>query len=75
MIKVGDTVKVTGTTSCGGFEKECIPIGTVCEVTGTYIDEKDRLVIGLVPVNDRGYGEYWYLANAVEKGHLEWVRD
>lgn len=78
MIKVGDTVKVIGTTSCGGFEKECIKIGTICKVVGTENDEREGLIVGIVPKKElpyNGYGEFWYLEKDVEKGHMEWIKE
>lgn len=78
MIKVGDTVKVIGKTSCGGGEIECIKIGTICKVVGTENDETEGLIVGVIPEKEipyKGYGEYWYLEKDVEKGHMEWVKD
>ena len=50
MIKVGDSVKVIGTTVAGLDEnKECIKIGTICRVVGTEIDEKAGLIVGIIP--------------------------
>ena len=74
MIKVGDTVKVIGTTECGGKEKECIKIGTICEVVATENDPKAGLIVGVTPKETRDC-EYWYLEKDVEKGRLEWVKD
>lgn len=74
MISVGDTVKVIGKTACGGFEEvECIPIGTICRVTGVENDSTGK-IIGIEPINDYPY-EYWYLEKDLEKGHMEWVKD
>lgn len=78
MLKIGDTVKVIGTTDCGGFEKECIKIGTICRVVGTYMDSKSGVIVGIIPEKEapyKGVGEYWYLEKDVEKGHMEWVKD
>lgn len=78
MIKLGDTVKIIGTTVCGGVEKECIPIGTVCRVVGVENRKKEGLIVGVIPKKElpySGYGEYWYLARDVEKGHMEWVKE
>lgn len=78
MIKVGDTVKVIGTTVAGLDEnKECIKIGTICRVVGTEIDEKAGLIVGIIPEGRlpyNGYSEYWYLEKDVEKGHMIWVK-
>ncbi len=79
MIKVGDTVKVVGTTVCGDeTEKECIKIGTICRVVETENNEREGLIVGIIPERElpyNGYGEYWYLEKDVEKGHLEWVKE
>lgn len=77
MLNIGDNVKVNGTTMCGGVEKECIPVGTVCRVVGRYKDE-NGLTVGIIPVNElpyKGEGEYWYLERDVEKGHFERIKD
>lgn len=74
-IKIGDTVKVIGTTDCGGIEKECIKIETICRVVGVQNDKKGVLV-GVIPEKElpfTGYGEYWYLEKDVQKGHMEWI--
>ena len=78
MIKLGDTIKIIGTTLCGDEEKECIPIGTVCEVVGIENREKEGLILGVIPQKElpySGYGEYWYLARDIEKGRMEWVKE
>lgn len=78
MINIGDTVKVIGTTSCGGDEKECIKIGTICRVVGIRNDEKEGLLVGIIPERKlpfNGYGDYWYLVKDVEKGHMEWIAE
>lgn len=77
MIKVGDMVKVIGTTTCGSTERECIKIGTICKVVGVENTEVEGLIVGLVPEKElpSRYSEYWYLEKDVEKGHLEWVKD
>lgn len=75
-IKIGDTVKVTGTTNCGGEEKECTPIGTICKVIGTESDDKEGILVGIIPERElpfNGYGDYWYLEKDVEKGSLKWI--
>ena len=69
MLKVGDLVKVTGTTDVGGLETEIIPIGTICEA----IDVGDDGFIEVVPYKSgNGYG-YWYDPKDLEKGRLEWI--
>lgn len=78
MIKVGDTVKVIGTTIIGEIEKELIKINTICKVVGVENNEKYGLIVGLIPERElpyKGYEEYWYLEKDVEKGHLEWVKE
>ena len=78
MIKVGDTVKVVGTTDIGGIEKELIKINTICKVVGVENNEKYGLIVGLIPERElpyNGYGEFWYLEKDVEKGHMEWVKE
>ena len=69
MMKVGDTVKVIGTTNCGGFERECIKIGTICKVVDTEIDPKAGLIVGIIPERElpyNGHGEFWYLEKDIE---------
>lgn len=78
MIKVGDTVKVIGTTNIGGIEKELIKINTICKVVGVENNEKYGLIVGIIPERElpyNDYGEFWYLEKDVEKGHLEWVKE
>ena len=75
MIKIGDTVKVTGTTVCGGFEKECISIGTICEVTDIDKEKDGTPLIGIKPVDGSLNAPYWYLEKDLEKGHLEWIKE
>lgn len=77
MLKVGNTVKVRGTTFCGGIETECIPIGAVCVVTGKEIDEgHGRVYYEISPkTNARLYTSFWYLEKDLEKGHYEWIPD
>ena len=56
MLKVGDTVKVKGTTLCGGGETECIPIGAVCVITGKEIDEgRGRVYYEVKPKTNVGF--------------------
>ncbi len=77
-IRLGDTVKVIGTTDCGGFEQECIKIGTICKVVGVMISKNEELIVAIVPLNELPYcgiGESWYLEKDIEKGHMEWVID
>ena len=70
MIKVGDIVKVTGKTLCGGEEKECIPIGTICRVVETEDNAKGKPIIGIVSVT-YDHEPYWYLVFDVEKMTLQ----
>ena len=74
MIKVRDTVKVIGKTVSGIEEKECIKIGTICDVVATYDDPDVGRIVGIIPKDSKGC-EYWYLEKDVEKGHIEWVKD
>jgi hypothetical protein len=75
MIKIGDFVKVIGTTDCGGFEKECIKIGTICKVVDTCIDKRDGFTVGIESINEFKPARFWYLEKDVEKGHLEWIKE
>lgn len=77
MLKVGDTVKVRGTTLCGGMDTECIPIGSICVVTGKEIDEcHGRVYYEIRPKTNVGFNTpFWYLENDLEKGHYEWIPD
>ena len=74
--KVGDTVKVIAATEdagyCDGRKIEYIPIGTICTVVETDI-EADGSQSCAVDCGD-GYA-YWYKANELEKGHMEWIKD
>ena len=77
MLKVGDTVKVIGTTLCGDVETECIKIGTICEVVDIDSDSSCGVLVGVVSKRDlpyKGYGEFWYHEEQVEKGYLKWVK-
>lgn len=76
MIKVGDTVKVIASTNdasyCDGRKIEYIPIGTICKVVETDIDEEGTQSCAV----DSGNGyEWWYKADELEKGHMEWIKD
>lgn len=75
MIKVGDTVKVAGTTACGIGEEECIKIGTTCVVVDSVRDEiTGKTMFGIIPEKKlpyKGYGEYWYFAKDLKKGREE----
>lgn len=75
MIKKGDYVKVIGTTDCGGIEKECIKIGTICRVVSVDDSEKPEIYVNIEPINEYNPVEYWYSEKDVEKGHLEWVKE
>lgn len=77
MLKIGDTVKVTGKTiDESGKEKEFIPIGTICRVVGYYNDDENGLIVGIIPEGENCIiGEYWYHACDVEKGHMKWVKE
>ena len=59
-------------------EKELIKINTICKVVGVENNEKNGLIVGIIPERElpyNGYGEFWYLEKDVEKGHMEWVRE
>lgn len=76
MLKVGDTVKVIAATEdasyCDGRKKEYIPIGTICKVVETDIEDDGSQSCAV----DRGDGlAFWYKENELEKGHMEWVKD
>lgn len=74
MIKVGDTVKITGLTVNGvGEPVELIQKGTICQVREVI---KDNLV-EVIPLEFLSYWScgYCYSIDDVEKGHLEWIRD
>lgn len=77
MIKIGDFVKVTGTTNCGGFEKECIKIGTICKVIDIAYDEGYIPIFCIAPLREFSCNtdEYWYSEKDVEKGHFEWIKE
>lgn len=76
MLKVGDTVKVIAATEdaeyCDGRKTEYIPIGTVCTVVETDIEE-DGIQYCAVDSGD-GFA-FWYKENELEKGHMEWIKD
>ena len=74
MIKVGDTVKVTGKTTIFEdgevVEKELIPTGTVCKVIETHKDKKNGLLVDIVPESElsyKVYEEFWYAEKDVQK--------
>lgn len=69
MLHVGDTVKVLSTTMHDGEPIELIKIGTICNVVET--DGDWIQIIESNTFNDMGF---WYKADEVEKGHLEWVK-
>lgn len=75
MLKVGDTVKVIADTASHWDPEErteYIPIGTICTVVETDF-ENDGMQSCAV---DRGKGVvFWYKAEELEKGYMEWVKD
>ena len=76
-IKVGDTVKIIGTTIVGdNRDATPIPIGTICNVTAVDIAE-DGIeyfsVLGDSPKTEM-FGEYLYTEDALEKGKLVWIK-
>lgn len=79
MIKVGDTVKVIDKADIADDigRREFYPIGTICKVIE--VDEDpDGFYYRIVKLEDSLYaGEndgWWYRANEIEEGHLEWVK-
>lgn len=78
MIEIGDTVKVIGKTLCGDIRKECITIGTICRVVGIDNTGESNLTVGIIPEKElpyKGFEEYWYSSDSVEKGHIEWIKE
>ena len=76
MLKVGDTVKVISDTEdagyCDGRKIEYIPIGTICKVVETDIEDDGSQSCAV----DRGDGyAYWYKEKKKKKGHTEWIKD
>lgn len=75
MLKVGDTVKVISDTASHWVPEErteYIPIGTICTVVETDIEEDGTQSCAIDPGG--GY-PYWYKENELEKGHIEWIKD
>ena len=75
MLKVGDTVKVIAATEdagyCDGRKIEYIPIGTICTVVETDFEDDGTQSCAV----DNGKGVvFWYKAEELEKGHLEWIK-
>ncbi len=75
LLRVGDTVKVIGTTVCGNTENaECIPIGTICKVEEiARKDNKDYY--GISRASDDRSVCFWYTRDALERGHMMWVSE
>lgn len=74
MLKVGDTVKVIGTTMVETRETEAITIGTLCKVTDTDTDEKFGQICEITTMFGNPVS-YWYAEKDLEKGHIEWVKE
>ncbi len=74
-LRVGDTVRVIGTTICGNTENaECIPIGTICKVEEVARkDNKDYY--GICRDSDDRHMPFWYTRDALEKGHMMWISE
>ena len=70
MIKVGDTVRVISATKHLDEMKEFIPIGTICIVVDTLLEDND-IIVAVAPkdklLHQKGYSAYWYLITEVEK--------
>lgn len=75
MLKVGDTVKVISDTKAHwdpSARTEYIPVGTICTVVETDIEEDGIQSCAIDPGD--GY-PYWYKENELGKGHIEWIKD
>lgn len=73
MLKVGDTVKVISTASTG---VELIRLGTICTVLTVSKEIDGKYYYGLT--ENKLYGSTingYYLEDALEKGHLEWIQE
>ena len=74
MLKVGDTVKVISDTASHWDPEEkteYIPIGTICTVVETDIEEDGTQSCAV----DNGKGVvFWYKAEELEKGHMKWIK-
>ena len=74
MLKVGDTVKVISDTASHWDPEEkteYIPIGTICTVVETDIEEDGTQSCAV----DRGDGyAFWYKSEELEKGHMKWIK-
>ena len=78
MLKIGDYVKVIGTTLNGANEEvELYPIGTICRVveiekcnTGFAYE-----VASLKDIATLAFEGWWYMETELEKGKLVWVKE
>lgn len=73
MLKEGDIVKVVSATEFQGKLTELIPIGTICRVVETSVNEPIAAIVPISRGRNSLLGAYWYLENELEKGHMEWV--
>ena len=80
MIKIGDTVKVIDKADIADDvgRRELYPVGTICKVmeVDKHCDGADYRVVKL---EESYYANensgWWYKANELEKGHLEWIKE
>lgn len=73
MLKVGDTVKVIGEATTG---HHLIRYGTICTVLTVSKEFDGKFYYGLS--ENKLYGNRingYYFEDALEKGHLEWVKE
>lgn len=72
-IKVGDTVRVVGKTTCGtGQKEELIEIGTICEVISVIEGDVELIPKAKMCVWNAGF---FYPISSVEKGREIWLSD
>ena len=80
MINVGDTVKVIDKADISDDvgRRELYPIGTICKVIeiNENCDSADYRVVKLEDSLYAGENSgWWYKADELEIGHLEWIKD
>lgn len=74
-LRVGDIVRVIGTTICGHIEHtECIPIGTICKVEEISCED-GKYYYGIRKASDDHHVTFWYTRDALERGHMMWVSE
>lgn len=74
--KIGEQVKVVGTTKYGAEDMEMISIGTICTVIDITDGEDGVALYKIVPsdrIDAAVYYAYWYLGKDIKKGHYAWV--